>query len=37
LAELGEMGRAGVVEDRMVGEELMGISTIVSTAMVDIS
>jgi hypothetical protein len=37
LAELGEMGHAGVVGDCMVGEELMGILTKVSMAMADIS
>jgi hypothetical protein len=36
LAELREMGHTGVMGDRMVGDELMGISTRVSTAMVDI-
>jgi hypothetical protein len=36
-AELGEMGHAGVVGDRMEGEELRGVSTKVLTAMADIS
>jgi hypothetical protein len=31
----GEMGRGGVVGDHMVGEELMGVSTIVSMAISD--
>jgi hypothetical protein len=35
-AELGEMGRAGVVGDRMEGDESMGVSTIVSMVMADI-
>jgi hypothetical protein len=35
-AELGEMGRAGVVGDQMEGEELRGILTRVSTVMADI-
>jgi hypothetical protein len=35
-AELGEMGRAGVVGDHMEGKELMGVSTKVSMAMADI-
>jgi hypothetical protein len=35
-SEVGKMGRAGVVGDRMVGEELMVISTRVSMAMLDI-
>jgi hypothetical protein len=35
-AEVGEMGCAGVMGDRMVGEELMGVSTRVSTVMADI-
>jgi hypothetical protein len=35
-AELGEIGCAGVVGDRMEGEELRGVSTKVSTAMADI-
>jgi hypothetical protein len=35
-AELGEMGRAGVVRDRMEGNESRGVSTIVSMAMADI-
>jgi hypothetical protein len=34
--EPGEMGRAGVVGDHMVGDELMGILTKVLTAMADI-
>jgi hypothetical protein len=36
LTELGEMGHAGVMEDHMVDEELMGVLTRVSTAIVDI-
>jgi hypothetical protein len=36
LAEPGEMGHAGVVGDRMEGEELRGVSIIVLTAMADI-
>jgi hypothetical protein len=35
-AEPGEMGRAGVVGDRMEGEELRGVLTTVSMAMADI-
>jgi hypothetical protein len=35
-SEVGEMGRAGVVGDHMVGEELMVVSTRVSMAMSDI-
>jgi hypothetical protein len=35
-AEPGEMGHVGVVGDRMKGEELRGVSTIVSMAMADI-
>jgi hypothetical protein len=36
LAEAGEMGRAGVVGDRMEGDESRGVSTRVLTAMADI-
>jgi hypothetical protein len=36
LAEAGEMGCAGVVGDRMEGDESRGVSTRVSTAMADI-
>jgi hypothetical protein len=35
-AEPREMGRTGVVGDRMEGEELRGVSTRVLTAMADI-
>jgi hypothetical protein len=35
-AELGEIGRAGVVGDHMEGEELRSVSTKVSMAMADI-
>jgi hypothetical protein len=35
-SKVGEMGRAGVVGDRMVGEELMVVSTRVLMAMLDI-
>jgi hypothetical protein len=34
-AVLGEMGREGVMGDRMVGKELMGVSTRVLMAMSD--
>jgi hypothetical protein len=36
LAEVGEMGHAGVVGDHMEGKELIGVSTRVSMAMADI-
>jgi hypothetical protein len=35
-AEPGEMGHTGVMGDRMVGKELMGVLTIVLTVMADI-
>jgi hypothetical protein len=35
-AEPGEMGCTGVVGDRMKGKELRGVSTRVSTVMMDI-
>jgi hypothetical protein len=35
-AEPGEMGRAGVVGDRMEGDESRGVSTIASMVMADI-
>jgi hypothetical protein len=35
-AELGEMGHAGVIGDRMEGDELRGVSTTVSMAIADI-
>jgi hypothetical protein len=35
-AELREMGHAGVVGDRMEGDESRGVSTIVSMVMADI-
>jgi hypothetical protein len=36
LAEVGEMGRAGVMGDCMEGEELTSVSTRASMAMADI-
>jgi hypothetical protein len=36
-AVFGEMGRGGVMGDCMVGEELRGVLTTVSTAMADMA
>jgi hypothetical protein len=36
LAEVGEMGRAGVVGDHMEGKELTGVSTKASMAIANI-